>query len=105
MDPKVIEILTQIGQALILIFFIILPILVLLLLESLDLKPFITKYFKMFLFLFLPLLLILIGITVGIYKVDINILHLTASWFYIISIIWFGMGIIFYSAMDESEKN
>jgi len=90
-----------IPRWLIIIFFSILPILVLLLLLSFELKPAISKYLKIFMFLMLPLLLILIGIIVGVNNFNINIIDISSSWYYIISIIWFAEGIIFYSAIEN----
>jgi len=98
-------ILLDIARGLIIIFFTILPFLVLMLLESFEIKPLITKFFKIFICIFLPSILILIGIIVGVENFKISILELTASWYYIIAITWFGIGIIFYSTMEETEKN
>jgi hypothetical protein len=47
-------------------------------------------FFVLFLFMFLPLLLILIGAAIGF----MNALY------YVLSITWFGMGLIFYKAVN-----
>jgi len=48
------------------------------------------RFFTLFLFIFLPLVLILIGAVVG---------YLNAI-YYILTITWFGMGLIFYKAVN-----
>ena len=94
------ETLLGISQGLIIMLLTILPILALILIMSLDIKPFISKYVVIFLLLFLPLILILIGVVVGVDNFNVSILELTAGWYYIISVIWFAEGIIFYSAIE-----
>lgn len=84
----------------IIFLFIILPLLVILLINSFEIKPIITKALTMFLCLFFPLILILIGIYVGVNNFDINVFDISSSWYYIISIIWFAEGVIFYTALD-----
>jgi len=94
------EALKTILQWLIIVFFIILPLLVLLLIISFEINPTISKYLKLLICFVLPLIVILTGIIVGVNKFDINILDISASWYFIISIIWFGEGILFYSAIE-----
>ena len=94
------ETLKTILQWLIIIFFTILPFLVLVLIISFEINPIISKYLKIFICFALPAILILTGIIVGINNYNINILDISASWYYIISIVWLSIGIIFYSTIE-----
>ncbi|GEM_PF-5964620 len=95
-----IDIVIDILRGLTVFFFTILPILILIFIASLDIKPSILKIVRIFLCLFLPLILILVGIIVGVENFNINIFDIPAAWYYVISIIWFVMGVIFYSATE-----
>ena len=46
---------------------------------------------SLFLLIILPLLVILLG----------AIFNLLIAWYYILAVTWFGMGIIFYSALKD----
>jgi hypothetical protein len=46
---------------------------------------------SLFLLIILPLLVILLGV----------IFNLLIAWYYIFAVTWFGMGIIFYSALKD----
>lgn len=96
MDESILKFL----QVLTIFFLTILPILCLILLMSLDIKPLISKTVTIFLLLVLPALLILSGVVFGVENFDINIFELTGSWYFIISVVWFAQGIIFYSAIE-----
>ena len=95
------DILIEAVKWLIILFFVILPFLALVFVTSLDINSTILKYFKLFVCIILPLLVILIGVIVGVNNFNFNILDITATWYYVISITWFGYGIIFYSVLKE----
>jgi hypothetical protein len=59
---------------------------------ALNIPENIMKILTVFLLLIIPLALILIGAAVGL----LNVL------FYLFTIFWFGMGVIFYSAIEQS---
>jgi hypothetical protein len=46
---------------------------------------------SLFLLIILPLLVILLGV----------ILSLLIAWYYILAVTWFGMGVIFYSVLQD----
>jgi len=46
---------------------------------------------SLFLLMILPLLVILLGV----------IFNLLIAWYYILAVTWFGMGVIFYSALKD----
>jgi hypothetical protein len=93
------ELLLAILQGLTIVFFMILPFLVLLLVASLDLGSKIFEIFKLLLCFIIPAVVILIGVIVGVENFGVNIFDLAVSWYYIISISWFGFGVIFYGAL------
>ena len=101
MAEEIAEILVEAVKWLIILFFVILPFLALVFVTSFDINSTILKYFKLFVCIILPLLVILIGVIVGVNNFNVNILEITATWYYVIPITWFGYGIIFYSVLRE----
>ncbi len=94
------ETLLGLLQGLIIIGLILLPFLAILGFASLNVKSSLFKILKLFICIFMPLIVILIGVVVGVNNFNINVLELTATWYYVISITWVGIGIILYTAMD-----
>ena len=97
------ETLIEIARVLILIFFMILPTLGLIFLMSLELPDKLSKFLKIFLCILLPLIVILIGVVVGVNNFNVDILNLAAFWYYAISITWFGLGIVYFTALDITK--
>ena len=89
----------SILQGIIIFVLIILPLLILILLTGLELREPITKFYQLFLCIFFPLIVILIGVVVGVDNFGINVLDIPPMWYYVISVTWFGLGIIFYGAI------
>ena len=87
--------LLQILQILTIIFLIILQFLAILFTEAFLYDFKFLKYIRLFLCIILPLILLLAGIFV-FYSVRVNILDLPFYWYYVISVIWLGIGIIIY---------
>lgn len=58
---------------------------------ELNISSTIKKFISALILLILPLIIILIGLIV-------NFLN---AWYYIIAISWFGIGVIFYSALEQ----
>ena len=94
--------LLSIGQTLLIIFITLLPFILLIILSGFEMKDTLWLISKSFLCIFLPLILIIIGIIVGVENFNVNILDLSAVWYYVISIAWFGMGFIFFGAIEQN---
>jgi hypothetical protein len=57
---------------------------------ELNLSKTVKTTLTIFLLIVLPLLILLIGLITEIFN----------AWFYILCVVWFGMGLIFYSAIE-----
>jgi len=93
------ELLLAILQGLAIVFFMILPFLILLLVTSLDLGSKIFEVLKVIICFVIPIITILAGVIVGVENFGVNIFELSISWYYIISISWLGLGVVFYGAL------
>ncbi len=84
------------------IFLGILQYLLLLLTESFNLKPKYSKAIRLFLCIILPITLIFLGGIFFISGIEINVLDLPFFWYYVISVMWLGIGIIIYTEERKS---
>jgi hypothetical protein len=93
--------LVAIARGLLLLGLIIAPTFFMFLLLGFDIKPKIYKIIRLFLCIFLPLIVILFGVIFDITNLGFDILELSVSWYFVIPLVWFGLGIIFYVATEQ----
>ena len=99
--PTAMDTLVAIARALLILGLIVAPTLFMFLLLGFDIKPKIYKIIRLFLCIFLPLIVILCGVVFDITNLGFNLLELSVSWYFIIPLVWFGLGIIFYVATEQ----